>query len=130
MRLARCREIDDSGVHHSLQCHFLTPWILLLVPFADRKTQLARSRKLVFKETTGRKCHFSLLKAQITILMCLAKTFSPSFRYHFLPLLKKKNNLVAVVKAMNHGVRNLRKLIYCVSAQSKMRFGGCRIIGL
>jgi hypothetical protein len=47
-----------------------------------------------------------------------------SFRYYFLPPVKKKNDLGAVEKAMFQGVRRLCKLFFFLSIQPKLRFGG------
>jgi hypothetical protein len=50
--------------------------------------------------------------------------FLLSLQYHFLPLVKKNNEMCAVGEAMFQGVRLLCKLIFCLSTQPKMRFGG------
>jgi hypothetical protein len=40
MRLGSCREVDDSGGPFSLQYHFLTPWILILILLPNRKRNM------------------------------------------------------------------------------------------
>jgi hypothetical protein len=80
------------------------------------------------KETTG--CKKSFLHSEKLKLpnLCASQSINlrlpPSIRYHIRRFVKNKINWGTVDKAMYQDVRLLRELIFCISTQSKIRFGG------